>query len=89
MMPGESEGLKGCASRTGEEPALALDPLALARRLAHMPFRSGQVRGRRVSFLLCPRSDISNLHRHLRPRSLITTAKIAVNPTRSIAATLW
>jgi len=64
MMPGESEGLKGCASRTGEEPALALDPLALARRLAHMPFRSGQVRGRRVSFLLCPRSDISNLHRH-------------------------
>jgi len=45
----------------------------------------------RQSFLLCPRSDISNLHRHVIcvPRSLITTAKIAVNPTRSIAATLW
>jgi hypothetical protein len=38
MMWGGDEDLKGCAVRTGT-PALALDPLIAAPRLADMPFR--------------------------------------------------
>ena len=42
-MLGTSDGLKGCATRTGM-PAAALDPTARAQRGAMVPFCSGSVR---------------------------------------------
>ena len=67
MMLGENDGLKGCAARPGK-PAPALDPLALTRRLAVMPFRGGRVprkrsvmsTGRAVTFLSGRNCDFSN-----------------------------
>jgi hypothetical protein len=72
MMLGENDGLKGCAARPGK-PAPALDPLALTRRLAVMPFRGGRVprkrsvmsTGRAVTFLSGRNCDFSNGDRHL------------------------
>ena len=71
MMLGENDGLKGCAARPGK-PAPALDPLALTRRLAVMPFRGGRVprkrsvmsTGRAVTFLSGRNCDFSNGDRH-------------------------
>ena len=70
-MLGENDGLKGCAARPGK-PAPALDPLALTRRLAVMPFRGGRVprkrsvmsTGRAVTFLSGRNCDFSNGDRH-------------------------
>jgi hypothetical protein len=67
MMLGENDGLKGCAAPPGK-PAPALDPLALTRRLAVMPFRGGRVprkrsvmsTGRAVTFLSGRNCDFSN-----------------------------
>jgi hypothetical protein len=49
MMLGEVAGLKGRAPRAGE-PVAALDPAALAQRIAVMPFRAGWVRRRGCHF---------------------------------------
>jgi len=58
MVPGEGEGLKGCAARTGK-PASALDPLARTRHLADMPFRK-RVSAAAECHLYFAQSDISN-----------------------------